>query len=401
MVNAKSLLDALVSASARPGGLAGAIGDVINQATSGLQDATQKAGQAPSVGQKVDQTIGQVASGVASGQKPGDLVSKAKQVMADNPGLAEAAMIGLAGLLFGSRKNRGVQPSFAKLGGLALVGGLAYKAYENYRAGQPLIDMSGQGASAGGQGGSSSGGSASAQAGSSPSGGVSSGQGDVGRAAGGQSTGSSAAGTSSAGQPSGGPAGGAGGSSAQAGGSKASTGTSSGQTGASTGSTGASSGGAQASSSATGAQRPASGGAVLSSPFQLDPPQSSGFHPISHTEDDALLFLRAMVAAASADGQIDEAERSRITKGLVSAGVDEESTRWLEREMASPADVEELSAGVKTPEKAAQIYTAARLVVDPDTIQEREFLRRLAESLDLDEALRSQIDSTAVALKST
>jgi uncharacterized membrane protein YebE (DUF533 family) len=108
-----------------------------------------------------------------------------------------------------------------------------------------------------------------------------------------------------------------------------------------------------------------------------------------------------MVAAASADGQIDESERSRITKGLVGAGIDEESTRWLEREMASPADVEELSAGVTTPEKAAQIYTAARLVVDPDTIQEREFLRRLAESLDLDDALRSQIDSTAAALKST
>jgi uncharacterized membrane protein YebE (DUF533 family) len=38
--------------------------------------------------------------------------------------------------------------------------------------------------------------------------------------------------------------------------------------------------------------------------------------------------------------------------------------------------------------------------VDPDTIQEREFLRRLAESLDLDDALRTQIDSTAAALKS-
>jgi uncharacterized membrane protein YebE (DUF533 family) len=406
MVNAKSLLDALVSASARPGGLAGAIGDVINQATSGLQDATQKASQAPSVGQKVDQTIGQVASGVASGQKPGDLVSKAKQVMADNPGIAEAAMIGLAGLLFGSRKSRGVQPSFAKLGGLALVGGLAYKAYENYRAGQPLIDMSGQGASSGGHGGSPAGGSASAQGGSASGGGASSAQGGAGRAAAGQSIGAGTAGASSPGKPSGGAAGGAGASSPKPGGAQGSTGMSPGQTGASTGSstgsTGASSsGGAQTSSSATGGQRSPSGGGAPASPFQIDTPQASGFHPVSQTEDDALLYLRAMVAAASADGQIDESERSRITKGLVGAGIDEESTRWLEREMASPADVEELSAGVTTPEKAAQIYTAARLVVDPDTIQEREFLRRLAESLDLDDALRSQIDSTAAALKST
>jgi uncharacterized membrane protein YebE (DUF533 family) len=371
MLNAKTLLDALVSASARPGGLAGAIGDVINQATSGLQDATQKAGQAPSLGQKVDQTIGQVASGVASGQRPGDLMSKAKQVMADNPGLAEAAAIGLAGLLFGSRKKRGMQPSLAQLGGLALVGGLAYKAYENYRAGKPLVDLGGAqpvgaGGTSAGQGGAIPGGTSAGQGGAIP-GGMSGGQGGAisGRTAGG--------GTGS--QP--GAGGGAmpGGGQGRAAGGSATPGQ-----------------GAPAASSQAG-----QGGA--SSSFQVDVPQSSHFHPVSQTEDDALLYLRAMVAAASADGQIDEAERARITKGLSAAGLDEESTRWLEREMAAPADVEELSAGITTPEKAAQVYTAARLVIDPDTIQEREFLRRLAESLDLDEALRTQIDGTASALK--
>ena len=106
-----------------------------------------------------------------------------------------------------------------------------------------------------------------------------------------------------------------------------------------------------------------------------------------------------MVAAASAHGRLDEAERSRIVKGLNQAGIDPEATRWLEREMASPANVEELSARVTSPEKAAQIYTAARLAVDPDTIQEREFLRQLAESLDLDQTLKAQIDSSAAAIK--
>jgi uncharacterized membrane protein YebE (DUF533 family) len=362
MLNAKTLLDALVSASARPGGLAGAIGDVINQATSGLQDATQKAGQAPSLGQKVDQTIGQVASGVAGGQRPGDLMSKAKQVMADNPGLAEAAAIGLAGLLFGSRKKRGMQPSLAQLGGLALVGGLAYKAYENYRAGKPLVDLGG------GQGGTIPGGTSAGQGGAT-SGGMSSGQGGA------RSGGMAGGGTGS--QPGAGGGGMAGGGQSSAAGGSATPGQ-----------------GARPAPS-----QPGTGQGGASSPFKVDVPQSSHFHPVSQTEDDALLYLRAMVAAASADGQIDEAERARITKGLSAAGLDEESTRWLEREMAAPADVEELSAGITTPEKAAQVYTAARLVIDPDTIQEREFLRRLAESLDLDEALRTQIDGTASALK--
>jgi uncharacterized membrane protein YebE (DUF533 family) len=131
----------------------------------------------------------------------------------------------------------------------------------------------------------------------------------------------------------------------------------------------------------------------------LEVPQGSSFHPVSHTEDDALLFLRAMVAAASADGKVDEAERGRILKGLTEAGIDPEATRWLDREMASPADVEELSAGVTTPEKAAQVYAAARIAIDPDTIQEREFLHQLAEALDLDQSLRAQIDDTAGAMK--
>ena len=67
--------------------------------------------------------------------------------------------------------------------------------------------------------------------------------------------------------------------------------------------------------------------------------------------------------------------------------------------MASPADVEELAASVTTPEKAAQVYSAARIAIDPDTMQEREFLRQLAEALDLDQALRAQIDETATAMR--
>jgi uncharacterized membrane protein YebE (DUF533 family) len=354
MFNAKALLDALVSASARPGGLGGAIGQIINEAAGGLQDATQKASQAPSLGQKVDQTIGQVATGVASGQRPGDLAQKAKDVMANNPGLAEAAMIGLAGLLMGTRKSRGIQPSFAQLGGLALVGGLAYKAYENFRAGKPLIDLGG--GAAGGQAGQQ-GGQAGQQGGHGASSGSSGGAG-----AGSDQQRSSSSGSASAGG----------------------------------GSAGSATGSAQPAGSSGAGE---SGGGGSFGDFGM--PESSGFHPVSQTEDDALLYLRAMVAAASADGQIDEAERGRIVKGLTQAGIDPEATRWLEREMANPANVEELSARITSPEKAAQIYTAARLAVDPDTIQEREFLRQLAESLDLDQTLKAQIDSSAAAIKAS
>jgi uncharacterized membrane protein YebE (DUF533 family) len=131
----------------------------------------------------------------------------------------------------------------------------------------------------------------------------------------------------------------------------------------------------------------------------LSVPETSRFHPVSQTEDDALLFLRTMVAAAAADGQIDQTERSRIIKGLTEAGIDPQASHWLETEMSSPADVEELAATINDPEKAAQVYAAARIAIDPDTIQEREFLNQLAEALDLGPDVRRQIDDTASAMR--
>jgi uncharacterized membrane protein YebE (DUF533 family) len=286
MFDAKRLLDALVGAASKGGQPAG-------QQGSG-QPAPGQGGSSV-LPPQIDQTVRQV-----TGQSPDQLLQKAKDLLAQNPGLAQAGLIGLAGLFLGKRKSgRGVSGSLAKLGGLAVIGTLAYKAYQNRQAGKPLLDMGG----------------AAGQPGATP------GQGAV------QSD-------------------------------------------------------------------------IRETFHSLEPPpQDSKFHPVSQTEDDALLYLRAMVAAASADGQIDAHERSRITKGLTEAGIDPEATRWLERELASPADVEELAATVTSPEKAAQVYAAARIAIDPDTMQEREFLRNLAASLDLDQSMVAQIDETAEAMK--
>ena len=175
---------------------------------------------------------------------------------------------------------------------------------------------------------------------------------------------------------------------------------SAGQGGVATGTPGATpGGGAPGATGSAAPAAPAGQGGGAAEPAGLDVPEASKFHPVSQTEDDALLFLRTMVAAAACDGRIAAAERERITRGLIEAGIDPEATRWLDRELESPADVEELAARVTNAEKAAQVYAAARMAIDPDTLQEREFLHRLAEALDLDEAVRAQIDSTAGALR--
>jgi uncharacterized membrane protein YebE (DUF533 family) len=50
---------------------------------------------------------------------------------------------------------------------------------------------------------------------------------------------------------------------------------------------------------------------------------------------------------------------------------------------------------VSSPEEAVQVYTAARIAVDPDLEEEHEFLAALADRLGIDESLAAHIDATA------
>jgi uncharacterized membrane protein YebE (DUF533 family) len=118
-------------------------------------------------------------------------------------------------------------------------------------------------------------------------------------------------------------------------------------------------------------------------------------------EKDALLFVRAMVAAAAADRHLDDTERSRLRMALGRLGVGAEGSAWLEREFEKPATVHELAALAGTADKAAQVYAAARLAIDPDTPQEREFLRNLAEQLKLESTVKREIDEGASDTKTT
>ncbi|GAU82468.1 tellurite resistance TerB family protein [Bosea sp. BIWAKO-01] len=296
MFNAKSLLDALVSAGNQAGqqagqsgglggmlgnlaqqvqqaggsgGIGGLVGSVLGQATQGMQDAARQTG----LEQKASDVLGQVSGG----KTPDQLLEQAKGMFSSNPAVATAVLSGLGALLFGSSTGRSVAGSAAKLGGLALIGGLAYKAYQNHQAGKPLLDLKRQ---------------------------------EV-----------------------------------------------------------------------------------------LPAPAGTGFEPEAASEATALIFIRAMIAAAAADGHIDTEERNAILGGLREAGFDPEANAWLAHEMANPASVDVLAEAAETPELAAQIYTAARIAINPDTSAEKDFLAGLAGSVGLDAELVANIDAAASAAK--
>jgi len=99
-------------------------------------------------------------------------------------------------------------------------------------------------------------------------------------------------------------------------------------------------------------------------------------------QDTAQRIIRTMIAAAAADGTIDEAEATAIQGHL--GEDDAEERAFIEQELSNPATPEQLAAGVGSPQEAAQVYTAALLTVTMDSPEESRFLKQLALALGLD-----------------
>jgi uncharacterized membrane protein YebE (DUF533 family) len=139
-------------------------------------------------------------------------------------------------------------------------------------------------------------------------------------------------------------------------------------------------------------------------PELLPPPEDTSFHPSQAPQGEAefaLTLVRAMIAAANADGHIDAAERKHIADKLSLAGMDADAEAFLLKEIEHPLSIEELVAAAKTDAQKLELYTAARLTIEPDTRTERGYLDLLAGRLNLPDALIDHVEATIVSATST
>lgn len=244
------------------GGLADILKQVMGQAGDGVREGAGKIGQATGASDALGRAMG--------GQSPEDLLRKLQDLMRDNPLASAGAAAGVGGAVLGTRTGRAIAGQAVKLGALALIGGLAYKAFQNYQAGRPLI---------------------------------------------------------------------------------------------------------------TGA-----------SPLEAAP-QGSGFEQGAVSNEAATLYIRGMIAAAAADGRIDAAEQAKLTGTLSQMGAGSEAEEFIANEMNNPATVEQLAEAVSSPEEAVQLYTAARIAIEPDSPAEQRFLAGLAGALGIDSKLAAHIEA--------
>jgi uncharacterized membrane protein YebE (DUF533 family) len=247
------------------GSITDILGDLLGQATSGAREGAERIGQSTGAREAIEKMSG--------GKSVEDMLGQLKDLVAKNQLGAGAALGGLGALILGTETGRQVAAKAAKLGALALIGGLAYRAYRNYSEGRPATaDRS-----------------------------------FVPEAA----------------------------------------------------------------------------------------PSGSGFEPQAISNESAALYIRAMIAAAAADGRIDGAEQQKILGSLKQAGIDAAAEEFLASELNNPATVDDLVGAVGSPAEAVQVYTAARIAIEPDTRGEAQFLGQLAQRLGIDQSLAQHIEATA------
>ncbi len=260
-----SLNDLLGELQRRAGGAGETAGDIFGQATDGVREGAGKIGQATGL----DDLIGQMSGG----RTPQELLEQVQKYMGENQLGAGAILGGLGALILGTQTGRSIAVGAAKVGALALIGGLAYKAYQNYAQGRPLI-------------------------------------------------------TDRSAAPEAAPAG-------------------------------------------------------------------SGFDEASVSSEATMSYIRAMIAAAAADGRLDSDEQQRIVGGLKEQGLDASAEEFLAGELNNPASIASLVEGTSTEAERIQLYTAARIAIDPDTPAEQGFLAVLASELGLAPDLVEHINATA------
>jgi len=131
------------------------------------------------------------------------------------------------------------------------------------------------------------------------------------------------------------------------------------------------------------------------------PPADTAFTPDDPSDEENLArgMLRAMIAAAKADGHVDGDEQRRIFDQVGGMDLDNDDKAFVFEELSKPLDVEAVAEAATTPERAAEIYAASLLAIDVDGAAEKGYLSMLAARLrlpaDLVAHLHASVDSAS------
>jgi uncharacterized membrane protein YebE (DUF533 family) len=126
-------------------------------------------------------------------------------------------------------------------------------------------------------------------------------------------------------------------------------------------------------------------------------PRTVNLLPAPEAEQHSRAILQAMIAAAKADGHLDERERGLVEAELSRLAPDPVLRSWFEQELRRPLDPAEVAKAAATPELAAEMYLASLLVTDDTGFMERAYLDELARRLNLADSLKLELERQSQA----
>ena len=107
--------------------------------------------------------------------------------------------------------------------------------------------------------------------------------------------------------------------------------------------------------------------------------------------------LRALIAAAKADGTIDAQEKQMISAEIGRHTDDPQLQQWLDAEVAKPLNAADFADYANDPALAAEIYLASVMLVNDQQDAERNYLDELAGQLHIDPQLQVHLEQQAKA----
>ena len=149
--------------------------------------------------------------------------------------------------------------------------------------------------------------------------------------------------------------------------------------------------------SPSGAPSPAHGTPALPAPSE------EAFHPGNAPARDGrpfeLALVKAMIAAANADGHIDADEQRHIFDQVGKLPLDAEDKAFVFDALGSPPSLQDVASLTEGPEQAAALYLASRLAIDPDHPMEKAYLEALASRLSLPVELVTHLEGQVAAVQ--
>lgn len=115
----------------------------------------------------------------------------------------------------------------------------------------------------------------------------------------------------------------------------------------------------------------------------------------AEAEGHSHAVLRALIAAAKADGRIDEQEEQLIYAEIKRHTSDPQLQQWLDEEVSKPLDAAEVAQSAQDPAMAAEMYLASVMLVDDQQPAERAYLDELASALQIDPTLQVHLEQQA------